>query len=142
MKEKIKGWLAAFAYRLIVLCTFGLISPILGAGIIIEQDNKILCIERSDGMGYGLPGGIVRSKETVEHSVLRETYEETGYTVQITGLVGVYSSRKRDPRFSSVSIVYKGAVLDGSLQPSGEGQPCWRVPTASLGRWLLIMRQW
>ena len=133
MKEKIKGWLAAFAYRLIVLGTFGQISPILGTGIIIEQDGKILCVERSDGKGFGLPGGIVRAKETVEQCILRETYEETGYRVQITGLVGIYSSPKRDPRFRSVSITYKGAVLSGSLQPSGEGRPYWQAPAAIFG---------
>lgn len=133
MKERIKGWLAAFAYRLIVLCTLGQISPILGTGVIVEQDGKILCIERSDGRGYGLPGGIVRSKETVEQCILREAYEETGYRVQITGLVGIYSSHGRDPRFRSVSITYKGTVLSGSLHSSGEGRPCWRTPADIFG---------
>ena len=52
MKEKIKGWLAGLAYRVIVLFTFGQISPLLGAGAIIEQDGKILLIDRSDGLGY------------------------------------------------------------------------------------------
>ena len=51
MRERIKGWLAGLAYRLIVLCTLGKISPLLGAGIIIEQEGKILLIERADGRG-------------------------------------------------------------------------------------------
>ena len=66
MKEKIKGWLAGLAYRVIVLFTLGQISPLLGAGAIIEQDGEILLIDRSDGLGYTIPGGIVRHKETVE----------------------------------------------------------------------------
>ena len=51
MKEKIKGLLAGLIYRIIVLLTLGQISPLLGAGIIIEQDGKILLIDRSDGLG-------------------------------------------------------------------------------------------
>lgn len=134
MKEKLKGWLAGIIFRLIALLTLGQISPLLGTGIVLEQDGKVLFIERADGLGYALPGGIVRYKETIEQCVLREAYEETGYTTQITGLVGVYSSHGRDPRFRSVAIVYKGIVLSGTLQASREGQPCWRVPTDVFGQ--------
>ena len=76
MKEKIKGILAGLAYRIIVILTLGQISPLLGSGIIIEQDGKFLFIDRSDGLGYTIPGGVVRHKETVEQCVLRETREE------------------------------------------------------------------
>src|SRR5215470_10353248 len=99
MKEKIKGLLAGLIYRIIVLLTLGQISPLLGAGIIIEQDGKILLIDRSDGLGFTIPGGIVRHRETIEECVLREVREETGYTVKITGFVGIYSAPERDPRF-------------------------------------------
>ena len=92
MKEKIKGWLAGLIYQVIVLLTLGQISPLLGAGAIIEQDGKILLIDRSDGLGYTIPGGIVRHKETVEKCVLREVREETGYDIKLTGLVGAYLS--------------------------------------------------
>jgi 8-oxo-dGTP diphosphatase len=134
MKEKLKGWLAGVIFRLIALLTLGQISPLLGTGIVLEQDGKVLFIERADGLGYALPGGIVRYKETIEQCVLREAYEETGYKAKITGLVGVYSSHKRDPRFRAVAIVYKGVVLDGALHTSHEGQPCWRVPTEVFGQ--------
>jgi 8-oxo-dGTP diphosphatase len=134
MRERIKGWLAGLAYRLIVLCTLGKISPLLGTGILIEQEGKILLIDRADGMGYAIPGGIVRARETIEQCALRETYEETGYQVQITGLIGVYSSPGRDPRFRSVGIAYKGVILSGSLRASGEGSPCWLAPADVFGR--------
>lgn len=134
MKEKIKGMLAGLAFRIIALLTLGQISPLLGAGIIIEQDGKILLIDRSDGLGYTIPGGIVRYKETLEQCVLREAREETGYNVNIIGLVGVYSSPRRDPRFRAIAITYKGSVLSGTPHGSGEGQPCWRSPEEVFGR--------
>ena len=133
MKEKIKGILAGFIYRVIVLLTLGQISPLVGAGIIIEQDGKILLIDRSDGLGYTIPGGIVRHRETVEECVLREAREETGYTVKITGFVGVYSSLKRDPRFRAIALTYKGCIVEGTPRGSGEGAPCWRTPDEVLG---------
>ena len=134
MKEKIKGIIAGFIFRIIALLTLGQISPILSACVIIEQDGKILLIDRSDGMGYTIPGGIVRYRETVEQCVLREVREETGYMVTLDGIVGVYSALKRDPRFRAVSIAYRGRIVSGSLQDSGEGKACWREPGEVFGR--------
>jgi 8-oxo-dGTP diphosphatase len=133
MKEKIKGLLAGLIYQVIVLLTLGQISPLLGAGAIIEQDGKILLIDRSDGLGYTIPGGIVRHKETLEQCVLREVREETGYEINLIGLVGVYSSLKRDPRFRAIAIAYKGSILSGTPHGSGEGDPCWRTPEEVFG---------
>ncbi|HLQ30410.1 MAG TPA: NUDIX domain-containing protein [Ktedonobacteraceae bacterium] len=134
MKEKIKGIVASIIFRVIALLTLGQISPILSACIIIERDGKFLLIDRSDGLGYTIPGGIVRYKETVEQCVLREAREETGYTVVIQGIVGVYSRLKRDPRFRAASIAYKGSIVSGSEHKSGEGKPCWHEPGEVFGR--------
>lgn len=133
MKEKIKGLLAAIIFRAIALLTLGQISPILSACIIVEQDGKVLLIDRSDGLGYTIPGGIVRYKETVEQCVVREAQEETGYTVTIHEIVGVYSSLQRDPRFRAASIAYKGSIVSGAVRNSGEGKPCWREPQEVFG---------
>jgi ADP-ribose pyrophosphatase YjhB (NUDIX family) len=65
--------------------------------------------------------------------VLREVCEETGYSVTIDGIVGVYSNLKRDPRFRAVSIAYKGSIVSGSVHNSGEGKPCWREPAEVFG---------
>ncbi len=120
MKEKIKGIVASIIFRVIALLTLGQISPILSACIIIERDGKFLLIDRSDGLGYTIPGGIVRYKETVEQCVLREAREETGYTVVI--------------QFRAASIAYKGSIVSGSEHKSGEGKPCWHEPGEVFGR--------
>ena len=133
MKEKIKGLLAGLVFRLIALLTLGQISPILSACVIVERDGKILLVDRSDGLGYTIPGGVVRYRETLEQCVLREVCEETGYNVKLSGIVGIYSSLERDPRFRAVSIAYKGSIIDGSEHGSGEGQPCWPAPDEVFG---------
>src|SRR5260370_31037134 len=125
MKEKIKGWLAGLAFRLIALLTLGQISPMVGVGIIVEQDGKVLLIDRADGLGYTIPGGIIRYREAVEQCVLRETCEETGFTITITDLFVIYCMPKRDPRFRSMSITYMGTIMDVSMHGSSEGDSCW-----------------
>jgi 8-oxo-dGTP diphosphatase len=134
MKEKIKGIIAGLVFRIIALLTLGQISPILSACVITERDGRILLIDRADGMGYTIPGGIVRYKETVEQCVLREVLEETGYTVTLDGIVGVYSGLGRDPRFRAASIAYRGSIVSGTLQGSSEGKACWREPGEVFGR--------
>jgi 8-oxo-dGTP diphosphatase len=133
MKEKLKGLLAGIIFRMIATLTLGQISPVLSACVIIEQDGKVLLVKRSDGLGYTIPGGIVRYKETVEECVRREAQEETGYDIQITSIVGVYSSIDRDPRFRAASIAYKGLIQGGTEHGSNEGQTCWREPETALG---------
>ncbi len=133
MKEKIKGWLAGLVFRMIALLTLGQISPILSACVIIEQEGKFLLVDRTDDLGYTIPGGVVRYNETIEQGVLREVREETGYSVALTGFVGVYSALKRDPRFRAVSIAYTGTIVGGVEHGSTEGQPCWRVAEEIFG---------
>ncbi len=133
MKEKIKGILAGIVFRMIALLTLGQISPILSACIILEKDGRILLIERSDGLGYTIPGGIVRYKETIEQGLIREAHEETGYDVKLTGIVGIYSALDRDPRLRAVSIAYKGHIVGGTEQNSQEGIPGWYEPEKVFG---------
>ncbi|MBO0789363.1 MAG: NUDIX hydrolase [Ktedonobacteraceae bacterium] len=134
MKEKIKGILAGLIFRIIALLTLGQISPILSACVIIERDGQFLLIDRADGLGYTIPGGIVRYRETLEQCVLREACEETGYQVTINGIVGIYSAPDRDPRLRAVSIAYRGSIVAGTEHGSGEGQPCWHAPDEVFGR--------
>jgi 8-oxo-dGTP diphosphatase len=126
MKEKIKGLLAGIIFRILALLTLGQISPILSACVIIERDGKFLLIDRADGLGYTIPGGIVRYSETVEQCVLREAQEETGYQVMLNGFIGVYSAPDRDPRFRAVALAYKGSIVGGEETDSCEGKTCWR----------------
>ncbi|MFL5624463.1 MAG: hypothetical protein ACJ788_02585, partial [Ktedonobacteraceae bacterium] len=74
------------------------------------------------------------NKKTLYQSIVREELEETGYMITIDGIVGVYSSLKRDPRFRAASIAYKGSIVSGSVQSSGEGKPCWREPAEVVGK--------
>ena len=124
-------FLVRLFFRLLDLVTLGNLPALVGVAAVIERDNKILMIARHDGLGLSLPGGIIKSNETVKEALLREVREETGYEIVLTGLVGVYSGSDRDPRFSCVEIVYSGIIVSGHGRPSFEGELAW-VPKAEL----------
>lgn len=61
------------------------------AGVVFNERDQILLVKRVDNGLWGLPSGHVERAETVTHAVCREIYEETGLTVSVEKLVGVYS---------------------------------------------------
>ncbi len=89
------------------------LSPKLVAATIPEQDGCILLTRRSIDPARGkwtFPGGFVDFGECTADAARRETFEETGLDVRISGLVGVYSYPD-----SPVIVVYRASVSGGTL---------------------------
>jgi ADP-ribose pyrophosphatase YjhB (NUDIX family) len=97
------------------------------AAIIRNDDGHVLLQRRSDNGLWGLPGGGVEIGESVSTAIVREVREETGLTVQIERLVGVYSN----PRFQVVryadgnvvhyiNTLFACRVVGGTLQTCEE----------------------
>ncbi|MGD8403455.1 MAG: NUDIX domain-containing protein [Anaerolineales bacterium] len=65
----------------------------LGCSAVIfdESHEKVLLTKRADNGLWCLPGGGVDPGESVEETVTREVREETGLTVRVLRLIGVYS---------------------------------------------------
>jgi len=88
------------------------------AGTIPEQEGRILLTRRSINPGRGLwtfPGGFVDFGESVTDAAMRETLEETGLKVELTGLHNVYSYPG-----APVIIVSRASVVGGTLTACAE----------------------
>ncbi|WP_329533429.1 NUDIX domain-containing protein [Streptomyces sp. NBC_01450] len=60
--------------------------------VVVDDSGRILLQRRSDNGMWALPGGAMNIGESLPDCALRETREETGYDVEITGIVGTYTN--------------------------------------------------
>lgn len=66
-------------------------APHVTVATIIERDNRFLMVyEEADGHKvYNQPAGHLDPNETLGEAAIRETLEETGWVIRLTGVVGV-----------------------------------------------------
>ena len=91
------------------------------------RDGQLLLARWIDGDGvpeWTLPGGGMEHGEDPYDTVRREVDEETGYDVEVTGLLGVDSIRRRFPRrfgrtvdHHGLRLVYEARITGGELRP-------------------------
>jgi 8-oxo-dGTP diphosphatase len=99
----------------------------VGAGAIIEQEGKLLLLQRTQepfAGDWNIPAGYVEADEDPRQAVVREVLEETGLEVEVDELVDVYFFAD-DPRGNGILVVYRCHVVGGTLQETDEG----RLPT-------------
>jgi ADP-ribose pyrophosphatase YjhB (NUDIX family) len=66
-------------------------APHVTVATIVERDNRFLMVyEEADGKKvYNQPAGHLDPNETLQAAAIRETLEETGWTVKLIAMVGV-----------------------------------------------------
>lgn len=66
-------------------------APHVTVATLIERDNRYLLVyEEAEGRKvYNQPAGHLEPNETLTEAAIRETLEETAWTVTLTGVVGV-----------------------------------------------------
>lgn len=66
---------------MIIMAEFTKNRPLIGVGVIVKKDGKVLLGKRKNAHGDGtwaLPGGHLEFNETIEACAEREVFEETG----------------------------------------------------------------
>jgi len=108
--------------------------------VVENEAGEILLIERSDNGNWSLPGGAMDLGESVADAAVRETLEETGVLVEVTGLVGIYTDPRHVVHYTSndeirqeFSIVFAGRPLSGDPTPSDESSKVSWVAPSDLG---------
>ena len=88
------------------------------AGIIFNANRtQVLLIKRRDVPVWVLPGGGIEEMESPENAVIREILEETGLTVKVSRVVGLYTPINR---LSRKTALYECTCITGELSLSSE----------------------
>lgn len=104
-------------------------APILMVGaaiLVVDEQNRLLLMKRSDSGCWGPPGGATEPGEVVEEAARRETLEETGLQVGEMALFGVFSGPELYYKYPNgdevynVTIVYLSQDVIGNIHLSSE----------------------
>jgi ADP-ribose pyrophosphatase YjhB (NUDIX family) len=97
--------------------------------------GMLLMIRRTDSDLYAIPGGAQEIGETISQTVVREVREETGITVEVAGLIGIYSDPEHVIAFTDgevrqeFSICFRARPIGGELRTSSESKEVlWADP--------------
>jgi 8-oxo-dGTP pyrophosphatase MutT (NUDIX family) len=88
--------------------------PIIMVGsalLVMNQDNQLLMIKRTDNKCWGIPGGAMELGEDLEDTVKREAKEEIGIDVKELELFGVYSGKDLYYKYPNGAEVYNISVV-------------------------------
>jgi len=97
--------------------------PILMVGaaiLLVDGDNRLLMMKRSDSGRWGLPGGSTEPGELVEDAAKRETVEEANLVVGEMSLFGVFSGPELYYKYPNGDEVYNVTIVYLSRDWSGE----------------------
>jgi 8-oxo-dGTP pyrophosphatase MutT (NUDIX family) len=97
-----------------------------GSALVVDGAGRVLMQRRADSGNWSLPGGTMELGETLGATVVRETREETGLDVELTGVLGIYT----DPRHviayadgevrQEFVVAFTARVTGGQLRGSDE----------------------
>ncbi|NHV45767.1 MAG: NUDIX hydrolase [Candidatus Verstraetearchaeota archaeon] len=101
--------------------------PLIGAGILVIENGKVLLIKRGNEPNKGLwsiPGGLVKLGESPEEAAIREFKEETGLNAIIEKLLGIFNIIIKDNegkiKYHYIVVDYLGKVIGGELKPGSD----------------------
>src|ERR1051325_10853628 len=107
--------------------------------VVTNDQGEILMIRRTDNDNWAVPGGAIDLGESLTQAAIRETKEETGIDVEITGLVGIYTDPKHVLHYTSndevrqeFSIALTGRPVGGHPTPSDESREVHWIPLETI----------
>ncbi|MEM7336678.1 MAG: NUDIX hydrolase [Chloroflexota bacterium] len=103
--------------RNIDMTNYGFVKWKTGAFCIIQnKDGAVLWVKRTDYDAWNLPGGGGLEMEPPWETAVRETQEETGQSVNLTNLAGIYLYRDKNHAI----FVFTAEIQSGSLTTGPE----------------------
>ncbi|MEV7201874.1 NUDIX hydrolase [Streptomyces griseoluteus] len=93
-----------------------------------NEAGEVLLIHKTDNNLWALPGGGIDLGESAPDAAVRETKEETGFDVEVTGLVGIYTNPRHVMAYDDgevrqqFSICFHARITGGQLRTSSESK--------------------
>lgn len=94
---------------------------------VLDDAGRLLLLRRTDNDLWTIPTGGVKHGETVAQAGVRECREETGLDVEVTGLVGVFSTpdhvivywhgNRVDEVRQPINVCLRARVVGGEVRP-------------------------
>ena len=103
------------------------VTPLVGCDVfVLNEIMEVLLIQRSDNGLWALPGGCHNLGETPRDCAERECFEESGYKVEVTDLLGIYSSNCYEYVYypwkenEFCHLFFRAKLISGVAKPSEE----------------------
>ncbi|WML79784.1 NUDIX domain-containing protein [Streptomyces sp. VNUA74] len=96
--------------------------------VAVNEAGEVLLIHKTDNNLWALPGGGVDVGESAPDAAVRETKEETGFDVEVTSLVGIYTNPAHVMAYDDgevrqqFSICFRARIVGGELRTSSESK--------------------
>ena len=96
------------------------------AAMVLDEQRRVLLVRDAAAGHWSTPGGAVDPDESPADAAVREAFEETGYEVALTRVLGVYGGpgyRLIYPNgdvVSYVAIAFAARIIGGAPRPDGE----------------------
>ncbi|MFJ7201923.1 NUDIX hydrolase [Streptomyces sp. NPDC098789] len=107
------------------------------SAVVVDGEGRVLLQRRTDNGMWALPGGKMELGESIGDCAVRETLEETGVTVEVTGIVGTYTDPGHVFAYDDgevrqeFSICLLARPTGGTLRTSDESfEVAWCAPDA------------
>ena len=107
----------------VFITDIGLRTPLTGVdAAIFDEAGRVLLIQRSDNHLWAMPGGAAEVGDPPAANAAREVWEETGYQVEITHMLGIFdNSRYLDiMKRHGYLLLFSGKVVGGEATLSNE----------------------